>query len=367
MTMASNVREENNKKRRNKQPTISTGSDKSDPEVTHSLWRRGRYANPWPTWKDVTLGNAIMWKMTSKDNSKIPSKQELDRTLPIVTPEFERYPPPNGIKVTWLGHATVLVQFDGLNILTDPIFSQRCSPVQFMGPKRYRDIPCTVHDLPNIDAVLISHNHYDHLDYQTVQLLNARFGSSTRWFVPMGLASWMYTVGCDNVIELDWWDENCIPDHSEVKFVFTPAQHWCRRSAIDENQVLWGSWTVIGPKNRFFFGGDTGYCSAFDQIGKKYGPFDLAAIPIGAYEPRWFMKYQHVDPEEAVQIHKDLKAKKSLGIHWGTFPLTNEFYLEPAHKLKAALEEKQISLNDFFVLKHGETQHVHGDSIEDVD
>ena len=167
------------------------------------------------------------------------SPQVLDETLPIVTPDFTKISssPDKGVQVTWIGHATVLVQFDGITLITDPVFSQRCSPFPFSGPKRYRDLPCTVHDLPKLDAVVISHNHYDHLDYATVQLFNARFGSELRWFVPRGLLSWMQQAGCDNVIELDWWDENCIPEHPDFKFVFTPAQHWCKRSVADDNKV----------------------------------------------------------------------------------------------------------------------------------
>lgn len=192
-----------------------------------------------------------------------------------------------GLRVTWLGHATVMVEMDELVFLTDPIFSSRASPLQHMGPKRFRHPPCTISELPPIDAVLISHNHYDHLDYNSVVALNERFGNELRWFVPLGLLDWMQKCGCENVIELDWWEENCVPGHDKVTFVFTPSQHWCKRTLMDDNKVLWGSWSVLGPWNRFFFAGDTGYCPAFEEIGKRFGPFDLAAIPIGAYEPRY--------------------------------------------------------------------------------
>jgi N-acyl-phosphatidylethanolamine-hydrolysing phospholipase D len=322
--------------------------------------KNGRFINPWPTWKFPTVGNLLKWMLFTKDNSKVPNRQELDRTLPILSMDFARLanPPQDDIQLTWIGHSTLLVQMDTINILTDPVFSHRSSPLQLVGPKRYRDVPCSIHDLPRIDAVIVSHTHYDHLDYNTVQILNARFGADIRWFVPMGLASWMHGMGCDNVIELDWWDENCIPLRPEVRFVFTPAQHWCKRTPIDDNKVLWGSWCVLGPKNKFFFSGDTGYCYGFEQIGNKYGPFDLAAIPIGAYEPRWFMKSQHIDPTEAAQIHVDVKARKSVAIHWGTFNLSYEFYLDPPEKLREALEEKSIPQEDFFTMKHGETKTV---------
>ncbi|CAJ0950662.1 unnamed protein product [Ranitomeya imitator] len=258
------------------------------------------------------------------------SINELDRELPVLEPYFVQHPElagktKNGIRITWLGHASVMVEMDDLIFLTDPIFSHRASPFSFAGPKRFRGPPCTIEMLPKIDAVVISHNHYDHLDYNTVLGMNARFGTELRWFVPLGLLNWMQSCGCENVIELDWWEQNCVPGHDEVTFVFTPCQHWCKRTPFDDNKVLWGSWSVLGPSNRFYFAGDTGYCAAFEQIGKRFGPFDVAAIPIGAYEPRWFMKKnQHVDPEEAVRIHADVRAKKSVAIHWGTFALANE-------------------------------------------
>ncbi|XP_069834017.1 N-acyl-phosphatidylethanolamine-hydrolyzing phospholipase D isoform X1 [Dendropsophus ebraccatus] len=332
-------------------------------EVTKSIrGKDGRFVNPWPTWKTPALKNVAKWAVTEKNNSSVPnSKEELDRELPIIEPYFLQHPEltgktKNGIRITWLGHASVMVEMDDVVFLTDPVFSQRASPFSFAGPKRFRGPPCTVEQLPKINAVVISHNHYDHLDYNTVLSLNARFGTELRWFVPLGLLNWMQSCGCENVIELDWWEQNCVPGHDEVTFVFTPCQHWCKRTLFDDNRVLWGSWSVLGPSNRFYFAGDTGYCAAFEQIGKRFGPFDVAAIPIGAYEPRWFMKYQHVDPEEAVRIHADIRAKKSVAIHWGTFALANEHYLDPPIKLKEALERYGLTSQDFFVLNHGDSR-----------
>ncbi|XP_031794560.1 N-acyl-phosphatidylethanolamine-hydrolyzing phospholipase D isoform X2 [Sarcophilus harrisii] len=324
----------------------------------------GRYINPWPTWKYPSLADVLKWMILEKDNSKIPRcKEELDKELPLVCPYFVENPEQAGMKkgglrVTWLGHATVLVEMDEITFLTDPIFSMRASLSQFVGPKRFRNPPCTIGQLPKIDAVIISHTHYDHLDYNTVLSLNERFGGDLRWFVPMGLLEWMQNCGCENVIELDWWEENCIPEHDDITFVFTPSQHWCKRTPIDDNKVLWGSWSVLGPWNRFFFAGDTGYCSVFEEIGKRFGPFDLAAIPIGAYEPRWFMKHQHVDPEEAVRIHIDVQSKNSVAIHWGTFALANEYYLDPPLKLNESLARYGINRQDFFTLKHGESKQI---------
>ncbi|KAL7828317.1 hypothetical protein AOLI_G00314690 [Acnodon oligacanthus] len=320
------------------EPRKSSSSRKSfrlnyrhEEEVTSS--RRdssGRFVNPWPTWQFPSYATVLRLFLMEKNHSNVPSSKEvLDKELPVLEPYFIQNPEQCGqvgssLRVTWLGHSTVLLEMDGLVVLTDPMFSQRASPMSFVGPKRYRGPACTVAQLPRVDAVLISHTHYDHLDASSVAALNSRFGAELRWFVPLGLLDWMRKNGCENVIELDWWEENCVPGHDDVTFVCTPAQHWCKRTPTDDNRALWGSWTVLGPDNRFFFAGDTGYCSVFEEIGKRFGPFDLAAIPIGAYLPRGIMKSQHVDPEEAVQIHIDVQAKNSLAIHWGTFALAYE-------------------------------------------
>lgn len=329
---------------------------------THDLSQpvciNGRYTNPWPTWSKPSWWSVIRWKLHSKNHTELPSsEEEIDKLLPILPlkcDDIER-PPERGIRVTWMGHATTLVQFDGLSVLTDPMMSDRASPTSMFGPKRFRRFPGSVHDFPQLDAVVISHNHYDHLDYDSVVLLNARFGDDLHWFVPVGLASWMRGSGCRSVTELSWWEVGSLSHNSDTSFVFTPAQHWSKRSLSDDNKSLWGSWCILGPQHRFFFAGDTGYCTAFKEIGEQYGPFDLAAIPIGAYEPRSFMGPQHVDPGEAVQIHQDVRAKRSIGIHWGTFALAHEYYLEPPEKLAKEAEKAGLNKDDFFVLKHGES------------
>lgn len=328
----------------------------------------GRFVNPWKTWQFPSYGTICRLFLMEKNNSNVPSaKEELDSELPVLEPYFVQHPDQcmqtgSSMQVTWLGHATVLVEMDGLVLLTDPMFSQRASPMSFMGPKRYRGPPCTVQQLPRLDAVVISHTHYDHLDADSVAALNARFGSELHWFVPLGLAKRMQKAGCENVIELDWWAGERIPGHDDVRVFCTPAQHWCKRSALDDNKVLWGSWTVVGPHNRFFFAGDTGYCSSFQEIGKHFGPFDLAAIPIGAYLPRGIMKSQHVDPEEAVKIHIDIKARNSLAIHWGTFALAYEHYLEPPILLRDAMENHGLNPDLFFTLHHGESRMINQDT-----
>lgn len=325
---------------------------------------RGCFVNPWTTWQFPSYSTIARLFLMEKNNSNVPSvKEVLDRELPVLEPYFVQRPDQCGqtgpsVRATWLGHASVLVEMEGLVVLTDPMFSQRASPLAFVGPKRYRDPPCTAEQIPRLDAVVISHTHYDHLDAGSVAALNVRFGSGLRWFVPLGLAEWMRKAGCENVTELDWWVGSRIPGHDDVTFFCTPAQHWCKRTPVDENKALWGSWTIVGPNCRFFFAGDTGYCPEFKEIGKRFGPFDLAAIPIGAYLPRGIMKSQHVDPEEAVLIHIDIQAKTSLAIHWGTFALAYEHYLEPPARLHEAMVNHGLNPDQFFTLHHGESRMI---------
>ncbi|XP_060576101.1 N-acyl-phosphatidylethanolamine-hydrolyzing phospholipase D-like [Ruditapes philippinarum] len=326
--------------------------------LVQPIFENGRFKNPFDTFEERTLTD-VFKMIRSEDNSKIPwkNKEELDRTLPVVTPDFEklRNPPNGNVQLMWAGHASILVQFDGLTVLTDPIWGDRCGPLGIMGPKRYRPPPCKIEDIPHVDAVVISHNHYDHLNHESVVKLNRKFGDKLHWFVAIGQADWMRQCGCKNVVELTWWQEHTLAkDGKQYMFAATPAQHWCKRTISDTNKALWCSWVVKGPKHSFYFAGDTGYCCAFKQIGNKYGPFSLSAIPIGAYEPRWFMRPQHVNPEEAVIMHEELKSEKSVGIHWGTFRLTTEHYMEPKQKLSDIVKEKGLDSGCFFTVKHGE-------------
>jgi len=309
----------------------------------------GRYQNPWMNGRPSVASFFFSW-FTGPDDSNIPGPAELNETLPVKPPVWLSDPnfTISTARLTWLGHATTLAEVDGSAILTDPVFSARASAVQFAGPKRYTAAACKVKELPPLAAVLVSHNHYDHLDLRSVSRL-AELQPNISWFVPSGMAQWLKdntVVSSEKVHEMTWWQEEQL-EGTDIKIVFTPANHWCKRSIADDNQMLWGSFAVIGPTKRFWFGGDTGYCEAFRQIGQKYGPFDMAAIPIGAYQPNWFMKYQHVHPGEAVEIHKDIASKKSLGIHWGTFKLTTENYLEPPALLNSFLNKSGLEGSDF--------------------
>jgi N-acyl-phosphatidylethanolamine-hydrolysing phospholipase D len=255
--------------------------------------------------------------------------------------------------VTWIGHATVLVQFGGKNILTDPHFSERASPVQWAGPRRVVAPGLSLEALPPIDIVVISHDHYDSLDEQSIlKLLKRPGGDKTKFFVPLGLKSWFEDLGVDNVTELDWWESR---KASALEVIAVPVHHWSKRGLRSRNRTLWAGWVLRTRDFSFFFAGDSGYNPLFKEIGRRLGPFDLAAIPIGAYEPRWFMRYHHMSPEEAVKVHQDVRAGKSVGIHWGTFMLTDEPLDEPPKRLERALTDRNLSNPEFLVLKHGET------------
>ena len=243
------------------------------------------------------------------------------------------------------------VSAQGLNLLTDPVFSERCSPFTFAGLKRAVPAALTIDQLPPINVVLVSHNHYDHLDMALKQL-QARFGKDILWFAPLGVASWLRKLGVERIIELGWWQSEF---HGQVEAFCLPAQHFSGRGPGDHNRSLWCSWRLAFPDFSLYFAGDTGYAPLFGDIGDIFGPVDLALLPIGAYEPRWFMSPVHINPAEAVRIHKDIQAKQSVAMHWGTFVLTDEPMDAPPKALKLAMESHSIHPDQFRVPQHGET------------
>lgn len=262
---------------------------------------------------------------------------------------------------TWIGHATMLMQAGGLNVLTDPVFSPRASPVSFAGPRRTQPPGVALQDLPPIDVVVLSHNHYDHLDRASVTALSARGAGRTLFLVPLGIRAWMAKLGITNVVELDWWDSHRL---GGVDFFFTPVQHWSARALGDRHRTLWGGWAVFAPEFHWYFSGDTGYSRDFLDTRARFadrqqdGGFDAALIAVGACEPRWFMRDQHVNPAEAVQVHKDLGARRSIGVHWGTFNLTDESLDQPPRDLAQARRDHGVAEEDFFLLKIGETRRL---------
>ncbi len=254
--------------------------------------------------------------------------------------------------VTWVGHATLLVQMSHLSFLTDPMWSDRASPLAFAGPSRHAAPGVAINDLPPIDFVVISHNHYDHMDKDSLVALAAR-DPNTRFLVPLGNRETLQVWGVDNVTELDWGGSIRI---GATQVHCLPAQHWSRRGIADGREALWSSWAVIGADRRFYFGGDTGYFDGLGRIGKALGPFDLAAVPIGAYEPKAMMQPVHLNPEEALRAAKDLRAARALAIHFGTFDLTDEPFPEPPIRFKAAAAAAGFSASDAWVLQIGETR-----------
>jgi N-acyl-phosphatidylethanolamine-hydrolysing phospholipase D len=253
--------------------------------------------------------------------------------------------------VTWIGHSTVLVQMDGVTFLTDPIWSERASPFSFAGPKRLVEPGLPLEALPPIDFVVVSHSHYDHTDVPTLVAL-ARLGP-TRFFVPLGLGALLREAGVENVEELDWWDARPV---GRVVVHCVPAQHWSARGLLDRNQTLWGGWVVSGPTRRFYYAGDTGYFAGFGEIGGRLGPFDLAAVPIGAYEPAAMMHWMHMNPEEAVRAAADLRASRVIGVHYGTFDLTDEPPDEPPGRFHTAAAALGRPADDTWTPPVGETR-----------
>lgn len=253
--------------------------------------------------------------------------------------------------VTWVGHATMLVQLEGVNLLTDPHWSSRASPLSWAGPRRLNAPGVAFEELPPIHVVLISHDHYDHLDLATVKRLAATH--DPLFVVPLGLKPWLAEQGVTRVEELDWWQAH---EERGLRLVCVPAQHFSQRTPWDGNRRLWASWAVIGATRRVYFGGDTGYFDGFRQAGERLGPFDLAALPIGAYLPPAIMRFVHLTPEEAVQAFEDLRGGTLFGMHWGTFDLADEPLDEPPTRMLAEARRRGIPAERAWILKLGETR-----------
>lgn len=247
-------------------------------------------------------------------------------------------PPSSGLRITWFGHSSMLVEIDGHRVLTDPVWSERCSPSRFIGPKRFFAPPMPIEALPALDVVVLSHDHYDHLDRSTILALEAR---APRYAVPLGVGAHLehWGVPAARIAELDWWEETTV---GGVRLVATPARHFSGRGLADAEATLWAGWAMIGAAHRVFFSGDTGMFPGFIEIGARLGPFDATMIEVGAYDAMW--ADVHLGPEQAVQAHQDVRGRFMVPVHWGTFDLALHPWTEPVERLMVAAERAKVPI-----------------------
>lgn len=298
-------------------------------------YKKGRFVNSIRAADPKILEVMVEW-ITGKGETK-PKKP-----IPIIkqNKSFFSQLPSSGLRITWLGHSTTLVEIDGKRLLLDPVFSDRSSPFTWAGPKRFFDPPLPLADMPQIDAVLISHDHYDHLDKTTITELGQK---DTRFVVPLGVAKRLEKWGVSekNIVELNWWESLQL---GPLSITATPARHFSGRSIImaDRNKTLWTGFSIHGPKHRVYYSGDTGMFEGFKEIGQKLGPFDVTLIEAGAYHRLW--ADLHLGPEQALAAHQQVRGKMMIPVHWGTFELALHGWTEPAERLLAAAEKEGISI-----------------------
>lgn len=375
--------------------TVSPASanGQSPEEASHKRHHlsNGYYTNPWDSWTEMS-GPAIMRHLlVRKFKGQMRTPDTKPPTVPVRKPQFLPTRESGSLRATWLGHACYFVEFpSGLRILFDPVFTERCSPFSWLGPKRFTEVPCQIEDIPIVDAVVISHNHYDHLSLPTISKIKAKHPNA-HYFAPLGNKKLLNDAGITEVTELDWWEERdlklelasrgppVVPKDTgqartedgvmHARIGCLPCQHTSARTAFDKGHTLWASWSVESGGKKVWFGGDTGYravpelpadeddygpdknypsCPAFKNIGNLRGPFDLGLIPIGAYDPRWLFSPMHANPFDSVEIFKDTRCKRAMGIHWGTWVLTEEEVLEPPKLLKKALARSSLPVEGVF-------------------
>ncbi|RFU35354.1 hypothetical protein B7463_g987, partial [Scytalidium lignicola] len=363
-------------------------------DKAHHLKEGKGFWNPWPSCADVTVVDIFRDSIWARIKGKM-APDTTPPTVPVLKPEFlSSRKGSESLRATWLGHACYYVEFPGgLRVLFDPVFEDRCSPISFMGPKRFTESPCHIEDIPIIDVVVISHSHYDHLSHPTVKTIHKKH-PNVQFMVGLGLKSWFKDSGITNVVEMDWWNDvdltltpatgekrisetspdaptqNSSSENISARISCLPCQHCSARTPFDRFHTLWCSWAVESGGKKVWFGGDTGYrsvphlpedvddygpefkdlpfCPAFKQIGDLRGPFDLGLIPIGAYDPRHLFSNMHANPFDSVNIFMDTKCKRAMGIHWGTWVLTGEEVIEPPKLLKKAMAWKGLPETGLF-------------------
>jgi L-ascorbate metabolism protein UlaG (beta-lactamase superfamily) len=305
-----------------------------------------RFINPGGV-KAKGLGEVLQWMVQRKRGPWIALHD-----LPAGDKPLENNK--NGIRITFVNHSTFLIQTRGLNILTDPVWSMRTSPFTSLGPKRMRPPGIRFEDLPRIDMILLSHNHYDHLDMMTLKKLWQR--DQPKVVTALGVSAFLKKNNIESAIDLDWWESTTVFD---LPVTAVPAQHFSSRGMFDRDGTLWCGFMLKLEGGYFYFVGDTGYNdNTFKEIGNRFSPIQLALVPIGAFKPKWFMSPIHCSPAQAVQIHLDVKARASVATHFGTFPLADDGQAEPVVELDKALLEQGLTRNDFMVLKEGVAHHL---------
>ncbi|MGH7443785.1 MAG: MBL fold metallo-hydrolase [Longimicrobiales bacterium] len=315
----------------------------------------GIFRDPWDAPEDRHgLREFLRWRVQRlrAGVAPDPAAHELPRARPAIVDAAS-----DEIRLTWVGHATYLLQVPGANLLTDPVWSRRVSPVTWAGPARIREPGVDFDALPPIDAVLLSHDHYDHLDRPTVRRLHARYGDALQWIAPLGHAAWLRGHGITCATDLDWWNGTTVRTAAgEVQVEALPARHWTRRGTTG-NRRLWASFALRAGNARLYYGGDSAYAPFYEQIRSAHAPFDAAIMPIGAYEPRWFMRPAHMSPDEAVQAYQDLGGNGVFAaMHWGTFRLSDEPPLDPPLRVRAAWAAAGLPAGNLWIPEHGETR-----------
>lgn len=294
-------------------------------------WSGDGFENPQPLWNDVSA-STLAEVMFEGSRASAPSDPD---DIPVVRGDGRRFdtPPATGLRVTWFGHSSLLVEIDGYRVLTDPVWGERASPFSWLGPKRWYPPPIALDALPRVDAVVISHDHYDHLDHPTIEVLR---GWDTTFFVPLGVGAHLegWGVPPERIVELDWWERRSVRG---LEIVCTPARHASGRGLLDQNATLWAGWALLGPKHRAFFSGDTGLFDDMQTIGERLGPFDVTMIEVGAYNRAW--PDWHIGPEQAVLAHRWLRGRVLLPIHWGLFDLAAHSWVEPVQRVILAAHE----------------------------
>jgi N-acyl-phosphatidylethanolamine-hydrolysing phospholipase D len=321
----------------------------------------GRFRNPWPGSVEHGFGDALKWMFERARTGKLGFRASGTPPNAVAAGPIAEHADPNECRITWIGHSTFLIQIGGFNILTDPVFADRASPVTFAGPRRISPPGLALESLPRIDIVLQSHNHYDHFDTAAIRAL-ARRAHTTVWCAPLGLAAPLRKLGVAHVTECDWLGSAEPIPGARVECI--PARHFSGRSLTDRNATLWCGWTLNAGSHRIYFAGDSAFHPDFAAVAQRSGPFDAVFMPIGAYDPRWFMSAVHMDPEEAVAAFVALRSAHPAhpcvmaAMHWGTFVLTDEPVDEPPRRARAAWEQSRLDPDALWIMAPGETRVV---------